>query len=177
MTGRAWDEMVTVGRVARAHGNRGAVVVNPETDFPEARFGAGRVVYARRGADVEPLTIGAVRFQQGRPIVSLVAVDSMTEAEALAGTELRVPVSDLAPLPPGTFYRHDLVGCRVVTARGELVGVVVAVEGERDVSRLVVGTPAGDVLVPIAHGICVRIDPQAREITIDPPDGLLDLNR
>lgn len=177
MTDRAWEEMVTVGRVARRHGNRGAVIVNPETDFPEARFGPGRVVYVRRGADIEPLTINGVRVQQGRPIVAFEAVDTMTQAEALAGTELRVPVADLAPLPRGAFYRHDLVGCRVVTVAGEPVGVVAAVEGDLDVSRLVVETPEGEVLVPIAREICVRIDPQAREITIDPPEGLLDLNR
>ncbi|MGE5815987.1 MAG: hypothetical protein ACM36C_15970, partial [Acidobacteriota bacterium] len=30
-----WDALVLVGRVARAHGNKGQVIVNPETDFPE----------------------------------------------------------------------------------------------------------------------------------------------
>ena len=177
MSDCAWDDMVTVGRVARTHGNRGAVVVNPETDFPDARFGAGCIVYLRRGADPEALRIRSVRFQHGRPIIQLMTVDTMTEAEALSGQELRVPASDLVPLPAGAFYRHDLVGCRVVTARGEPVGVVTAVEGEVGVSRLVVDTPCGEVLVPVAQGICVRIDPQAREIAIDPPEGLLDLNR
>ena len=42
----------------------------------------------------------------------------MNAAEALAGLELRVPVERLAPLPAGTFYRHDLVGCRVETRDG-----------------------------------------------------------
>ena len=33
-----WDEMAVVGRIARPHGIRGQVIVNPETDFPEDRF-------------------------------------------------------------------------------------------------------------------------------------------
>ncbi len=177
MTERAADDMVTVGRVARAHGNRGAVIVNPETDFAEARFRIGRDVFARRAGQLRCLTIEAVRFQYGRPIVSFRDVTTMTEAEALAGAELVVPAADLETLPEGAFYRHDLVGCRVVTATGALLGTVAAVEGERDCSRLVVRTPAGDVLVPLARGICVRIDPGAREIVIDPPEGLLELNR
>jgi 16S rRNA processing protein RimM len=177
MTDPDWEEMAVVGRVARTHGTRGAVIVNPETDFPDTRFGAGRVLFVRRAARLERLTIDAVRFHQGRPIVTLREIASMTDAEALAGAELRVPTSDLAALPPGAFYRHDLVGCRVVTIAGTTVGVVAAVEGERERSRLVVTTPAGDVLVPVAEDICVRIDPAAREITIDPPDGLLDLHR
>lgn len=176
MTDRVSDEMASVGRVARAHGNRGAVIVNPETDFAHARFRAGRVLYVRRTDGVARLMIDAVRFQSGRPIVSFREVSTMSEAEALAGVELLVPISELEPLPDGTFYRHDLVGCRVVTTDGAVVGTVAAVEGERDVSRLVLRTPAGDVLVPLAREICVRIDPAAREIVIDAPEGLLDLN-
>ena len=45
-----WDEMATVGRVARTHGNRGHVILHPETDFPERRFQVGRVLYAQRAA-------------------------------------------------------------------------------------------------------------------------------
>ena len=45
-----WDEMALVGRIARAHGIRGQVIVNPETDFPEERFqpGAELFIEARR---------------------------------------------------------------------------------------------------------------------------------
>ncbi len=173
----AWDEMAVVGRVTRPHGTRGAVLVDPETDFPEARFRPGRTVYVRRGGEVAPLTIEAARVHQGRPLVTFREVASLTAAEALAGVELRVPEVDLEPLPEGRFYRHALVGCRVVTVRGVLVGEVAAVEGESDASRLVVAGVGGDVLVPFARAICVRIDPAAREIVIDPPEGLLDLNR
>ncbi len=44
-----WDDMVLVGRIARAHGNRGQVIVDPATDFPEERFKAGSVLHIRRG--------------------------------------------------------------------------------------------------------------------------------
>ena len=37
----AWDDLVLVGRIARTHGHRGAVIVHPDTDFPEARFVPG----------------------------------------------------------------------------------------------------------------------------------------
>ena len=47
-----WSGMVAVGRVARAHGRRGEVIVNLETDFPEQRFRDGGVVYASTGEAV-----------------------------------------------------------------------------------------------------------------------------
>jgi len=39
-----WASMALVGRIARPHGNRGEVIVNPETDFPEARFRLGEIL-------------------------------------------------------------------------------------------------------------------------------------
>jgi 16S rRNA processing protein RimM len=152
------------------------VILNVETDFPEERFQAGAELFVARGDRVEPLTITTVRFQRGRPVVGLRGVDTIDAAEALAGQELRVPRDRLASLPANTFYRHDLVGCRVVTSGGEDVGVVTDVEGTMGGSRLVVAGPAGEVLVPFATEICPQVDPANRRIVIDPPEGLIDLN-
>ena len=98
-----WDEMVLVGRVARAHGNRGQVIVDPATDFPEERFKAGSVLHIRRGDTTELMTVENVRFHRGRPIVGLAGIDTMNAAEALAGTELRVGVDALQPLPARSY--------------------------------------------------------------------------
>ena len=168
--------MAVVGRIARAHGNRGQVILNLETDFPEARFHPGAELFVMRGAGVEPLTLTSVRFHGERPIIGVAGVESIDAAEALAGLELRVPADQLASLPEGTFYRHDLVGCHVETRLGVAVGVVSEVEGTLGGSRLVVAGAAGEVLIPFAAEICTAIDPAAKRIVVDPPDGLLDLN-
>jgi 16S rRNA processing protein RimM len=89
---------------------------------------------------------------------------------------LRIPAEQLATLPPGAFYHHDLVGCRVETTGGAPVGTVEAVEGAADASRLVVAGATGEILIPLATDICTTIDVRARRIVIDPPAGLLDLN-
>jgi 16S rRNA processing protein RimM len=172
----AWDAMALVGYIARAHGNRGDVIVNPETDFLEERFRPGAVLATWRGGRVEPVVVEQVRFQQGRPIVHLRGVDTMDAAEALANTELRVPMAELTELGEGRYYRHDLIACRVETTDGTLVGQVVHVESDTGNDRLVVKGAGGDVLVPMVAAIVVRIDLAAKTIVIDPPAGLLDLN-
>jgi 16S rRNA processing protein RimM len=171
-----WNDMALVGRIARAHGLRGQVIVNLETDFPEERFQPGAELFVERAGRVEPLTITTVRFHRDRPVIGLRGVESMTEAEALAGLELRVPLNTLAPLPDGVFYRHDLIGCRVETTSGGTVGVVADVEGSMTGSRLVVDGTSGEVLIPLAAEICREIDPRAKRIVIDPPEGLIALN-
>ena len=168
-------DLLLVGRVARAHGNRGQVIVNPETDFPGDRFAEGNVLVVEQGGQQIERRIASVRFQQGRPVIALEGVETMNDAEALAGAQLKMPAESLAPLPGGTYYRHDLVGCEVRTKDGQVVGSVTDVEGPIERSRLVVARKGGELLVPMVETICVEVDPQGKRIVIDPPEGLLDL--
>jgi len=167
-----FDAMAAVGTIARAHGIKGQVIVNPETDFLEERFKPGATLFTTRG----PLKVTTARFQNGRPVIGIEGVETMNDAEKLAGLELRVPVEELAALPPGTFYHHDLVGCRVVTSGGDQVGTVAGVEGTAGGSRLVVTGARGEIQIPLASDICRTIDVAGKRIVIDAPDGLLDLN-
>lgn len=168
--------MAVVGRIARAHGNRGQVIVNLDTDFPEERFRPGAELFTIRDGVMETLMLTAARFHGGRPVVGISGVDTIDAAERLAGLELRIPADRLAVLPSGTFYHHDLVGCRVETGGGVPVGVVEGVEGTLHGSRLVVAGTSGKILIPLAVAICTTIDVSAKRIVIDPPEGLLDLN-
>jgi 16S rRNA processing protein RimM len=168
--------MAVVGRIARAHGNRGQVIVDVETDFPDLRFRPGAELFVRRSGTVDVLTLATVRFQRDRPVVGFAGVGDMNAAEALAGLELRVPVGWLAPLPERSFYHHDLVGCQVQKGSGERVGMVTAVEGTTAGSRLVVEGARGEILIPLVDAICTTIDPKSKRIVVEPPEGLLELN-
>jgi 16S rRNA processing protein RimM len=168
-------DLLLVGRVARAHGNRGQVIVNPETDFPDERFAVGNDVIVEQHGASTTRRIESVRFQQGRPIVALAGVATMNDAEALAGAELKMPASSIAPLPAGTFYRHDLVGCEVQDVSGHAIGRVTRVEGPLERSRLVVAGKTGELQIPLVDGICVKVDQVAKVIVVDPPDGLLEI--
>ena len=168
--------MALVGRIARAHGLRGQVIVNLDTDFPETRFQPGAELFVERGGAVSALRLTTVRFHRDRPVIGIEGVTTISDAEALAGRELRVPADRLAPLPAGTFYHHDLVGCRVETTDGRTVGIVSGVEGAMTGSRLVIAGARGEILIPLVNDICPTIDVDAKRIVVEPPDGLLELN-
>ncbi len=171
-----WDAMAAVGRIARAHGIRGEVIVNLDTDFPNERFKPGATVYTERDGALTALTLTTVRFQNERPVIGVQGIETMNDAEDLAGLELRIPVEELTTLPVDTFYHHDLIDCEVVMADGHVVGKVEGVEGTFGRSRLVVKGVDGEILVPLVKDICRTIDVDGKRIVIDPPEGLLDLN-
>ncbi len=173
----SWQEMAVVGVVARARGRHGEVVVNPETDFPEARFRAGGTVFIAQAGKPVAVKIRDAWFHGGRPVVSFERVETMNDAERLRGAELRVPEEALHPLPPDSWYEHDLVGCAVRTVAGDEVGTVAAIEGPAGAKRLIVGARGREIDVPLVAEICVSVDAGAEAIVIDPPDGLLEVNR
>jgi 16S rRNA processing protein RimM len=173
-----WDDAILVGVVARTHGNRGEVIVNAQTDFPEERFHQGACLMARRN-DGSPVTleVATMRMHQGRPVILFKGIGSMNDAELLAGTELRIAgdEGDAELLEQGEYFHRDLIGCSVVTESGDPVGEVTAVEGDRGNTRLVVRSKRNEVLIPLAEEICT-VDVAARRITVRPPEGLLELN-
>lgn len=169
-------DLLLVGRIARAHGNRGQVIVNPDTDFPEERFVVGRALQVEQAGRTVDRRITSVRFHQGRPIVGLEGIETMDDAEALAGAELKIGASDVAPLTPGTFHHHELVGCEVRDTAGHVIGRVVRVDGPMDRSILAVDGAGSEVLIPLVADICVSVDLAAKTIVVNPPDGLIELN-
>jgi 16S rRNA processing protein RimM len=148
-------------------------VVNPETDFMEDRFRAGRTVLVGQADRLREFEIREVRFHQGRPILGFKGVDTMNDAETLAGSDVWVPESQVGPLPEGTYYRHDLVGCDAYDTEGSRLGRVTAVEGSLDRGYLVVD---GHMMIPLVAEIVVKVDISSKRVTVDPPDGLVDLN-
>jgi len=168
--------MVLVAFVARTHGNKGQVILKSESDFAEQRFRAGARVFARIGTGpIETLEVTSARFQQGRPIVGFAGFSTITEAERLAGAQLRIPETEQEALPEGVYYHHQLIGCQVVTRGGDALGRVSDVQGEGQATRLVVSGPRAEVMIPLAQEIC-EIDVAAKRIVVTPPEGLLEVN-
>jgi 16S rRNA processing protein RimM len=169
--------MVTVGRIVRPHGNRGQVVVAPETDFASERFQAGSTLHVLRDGQMTTLDVRDGREFQGRWIVGFEGVASIDDAEKLRELELRIPPESVRSPQPGSFLVHDLVGCRVTTVDGRLVGTVEHVRLDAGTPLLGVRSATGEVLVPLAEDICREVDVAGKSIVIAAPDGLIDLNR
>lgn len=173
----SWAALVTVGHVARAHGLAGMVVVAAESDAAGDRFRQGATLQAKAGEVMRELVVEHASPFQDRWLVKFEGVGDRTAAESLRGAELRVAAETLPPLPDDVFYHHALVDCEVVTTLGTIVGRVTRVEGSAGQSVLVVDDGTDDVLIPLAKALCPEIDPARRRIVVDPPAGLLELNR
>jgi len=170
---------LTVGRVVKAHGIGGEVVVEIRTDDPAARFAPGTALRARdsRGGGERHCVVESAREHGGRLLVRLAGVNDRDAADALRGSLFVIDSDELPPIDePDTYYDHQLEGLRVRTTTGTEVGVVAEVlhtpAGELLSVRRVDG---GEVLVPFVAAIVTSVSLGDRLVEIDPPEGLLEL--
>jgi len=156
-------------------GRRGEVAAELHTSFPE-RFAERRELFglatdgSRRQMQLEEHW-----FHKGHVILKLAGVDSISDAERLAGVELQIPEEQRAELEAGASYISELVGCAVID-RGSLIGTVAEVRfGAGEAPLLVVRRDEQEFLVPYAEAFLKGTDLAARRIEMELPEGLLEL--
>jgi 16S rRNA processing protein RimM len=165
----ATPDWVTIAVLGKPHGIRGEITAYSYSK-PE-RCEALREVYLFGLG--ERREVESAWFHGSTLILKFRGVDSIDDAEPLRGAEVRVPGSERAVLEPGEFFQSDLLGCEVVDRRtGESLGRVI---GWDDAGSGLLVLPGG-LLIPFARSICVEIDPGAKRIGVELPEGLKGLN-
>ena len=169
---------LTVGRVVKAHGLTGEVVVQVRTDDPELRFAPGAVLRAKGSDQPERnYTVAAARAHGSHLLVRLAGVADRDAADALRGSVFVIDSADLPPIDePDTYYDHQLEGLRVRTTAGRDIGTVAEVLHTPAGELLAVKREqAGELLVPFVSAIVTSVSLEDRIVEIDPPEGLLEL--
>lgn len=168
-----------VGRVRRAHGIRGELVVEALTDAPDAIFAAGRRVFAGtpEGAvrDGEVLRILHASPFKGGWIVAFEGINDRSAAEKWRDRTLLLPESEVEPPADNELFVHDLVGMRVVRLTSEDIGEVTEVfELPQGLVIEVRRANAKPVLLPFNEQTVTRVDAERRVIHVDPIEGLIE---
>jgi 16S rRNA processing protein RimM len=171
-------EFITLARVVKTQGRRGEVAAEMHSDVPE-RFAAGLKLLAlgksqdaRRELEVEDLWP-----HKGLLVLKFRGVDSISDAELLVGSELQLPSAERADLEPGWNYISDLIGC-VVLDRAREIGHIEDVQfGAGEAPLLMVANGAGKKFeVPFAEAYLESVDIGQRQVRMNLPDGLLEIN-
>ena len=163
-----------IGRVIKAHGIRGEVVVDPTTDEPDIRYAPGTVLHGKQGKREHTLTVAHARPHQGRLLVIFDEVPDRTAAESLRGTQFWAEQLDIDDDEEG-FYDHDLTGLRVIHEGAEIGTVTGVMSGPAGTILEVELADGKQALVPFVFDIVPDVDLEAGTCTITPPDGLLDI--
>jgi 16S rRNA processing protein RimM len=172
------EDWVVVAKIVRPQGRHGEVLCDLLTDFPERFAERKRLFLLAPKSSPREIELERHWLHQGRIVFKLAGVDSINDAELLRGCEVAIHRAERAPLDEGAVYISDLIGCLLIDSRtGAHVGDIADVDrGATATPLLVVETPSGEVLVPFAKAFTPKIDLAARQIEMQLPEGLLELN-
>jgi 16S rRNA processing protein RimM len=173
-------DLVAVGSIAKAFGIKGEVVVESLTDMPE-RFRSLQRVFlvpesvarGEENGEPEETTVTGVKVEQRGIRMRFTCAPGRTEAERLVGLLVMVAPEDAAPLPPGTFFVHQVIGFLAVDEQGAVKGTLKEVlrYPAHDVYVIAAdGKP--DLLIPAVGEFVKAIDPVARTVTVRVIEGM-----
>ncbi len=172
-----YGEFITLARVVKTQGRHGEVAAQTHSDIP-GRFAAGMKLFAlgkeqgpRRELEVEDFWP-----HKGLLVLKFAGVDSISDAELLVGAELQVPIAERAKLEPGWTYVSDLIGCTVFDHAREIGRIADVQFGAGAAPLLIVASAGKNFDVPFAEAYLEGVDVARRQVRMNLPEGMLEIN-
>lgn len=168
------ERMVALGRIVNTHGIRGELRVLPYNPDTEALH-AGTEVSLRHAGSTRSVRVESSRRHKNLILITIAGIASMTDAEALVGSEVEVAADALPAPSDGEAYHFQLIGLEVITTAGERVGVVEEIFTTAANDVCIVRAEGGrEVLIPYVDNIIREVDLDNRKLVIEPIPGLLE---
>jgi 16S rRNA processing protein RimM len=187
---------IVLAHLLRPQGRKGEVLAELLTDFPERFENQGRVFLATPGFDGEESEARAAEVQsfwlpvgrnQGRVVLKFAGIETISDAETIAGQDVIVPREERLALEDESIYISELIGCTVFDGPLQLgivedVQFAMMADGARRIDDaaplLAVASADGDeILIPYAKAFLVSVDTAAKRIEMTLPEGLVEINR
>jgi 16S rRNA processing protein RimM len=187
---------IVLAHLLRPQGRKGEVLAELFTDFPERFEKQTRVFLAPSGFAGEESAARAAEVvgfwlpvgkNEGRVVLQLAGIETISDAEAIAGLDVLVPREERLPLEDDSVYISELIGCTVydgATAVGVVGDVQFATtaDGARRLTDaaplLEVESAAGDeILIPFVKAFLIAVDTESKRIEMKLPEGLVEVNR
>ena len=162
---------LAVGKLRRPHGVQGEIVMEVLTDFPE-RLRAGDTLYI--GHEYSPMQLKNIRSQNRGMLVTFQGCSTPEAAGELRNQFVYVPAVGRPALPEGEYYHHQIIGLKVLTQQGELLGTIIEIleTGANDV--FVIRPSNGrEILIPDTDEVILQIDLDKGQMIIHLLPGLL----
>lgn len=161
-----------VGQIVNTFGVKGQLKVKPFTDDVE-RFEELKTVYICKKNEMKKVEIEDVKYHKDMVLLKIKGIDDMTQAEQYKGLFLKIDRKDAKKLPKDTYFIADLLGLKVYTDQGELLGRVddIFPTGANDV-YVVKDEMGKQILLPSIPEVLKEIDLEKEKIIVHLIEGL-----
>jgi 16S rRNA processing protein RimM len=165
--------LIFVGKIKKIRGNKGEVVVDPSPNLENYSIEEGDIVILKSAKYQKEKKVDYIKEIKGYPVLKFSDTNTINEAYKLVGYSIYT-TSDSAP----ASENNSLLNFQVVDMEGQVWGSIKEIDNSGFNPLLEVESPAGEMIyVPFANEIVKQIDEKNHILTINPPEGLKDLNK
>lgn len=168
------EEVYYLGKITRSHGLKGNVVLMLDTDQPEMYERLDSIFVEINGLLV-PFFIDRQSWSRGDS--KIISFKNSTQAlvEQLLGKNVFLPLSTLPPLSGKQFYYHEVKGFQVMDADGRSYGEITEINDQTAQHLFMLNREGKDVIIPLIKDWIQEVDRDAKRITMNLPEGLLEV--
>lgn len=165
--------LLHVGDVVGTHGLRGDLKVRLHSGDPSLLLAVDKVTLHPPSGVPVVARISRQVTHKGMVLLRLHEYESIALAEPLVGSRVKLPKTALPELEEDEYYWETLADSRVIDRRYGDLGRLVRIFTTAAHDTYVVEGRYGEVLIPAVKNFVVSIDPVAKLIEVDLPDGLV----
>lgn len=169
------EDCFYLGIIARKYSFKGEVVIVLDTDEPYL-YKNLESVFVTLGNNLVPFFIEKSSLQKGNQLrVKFEEISSQADAESILKSGVYLPLNALPKLDDNKFYYHEIIGFKITDVNYGHVGILESVNDSS--SQVLLEIKQGDIeiLFPMVDDFIKKVDKKAKEITIEAPEGLLEM--
>jgi 16S rRNA processing protein RimM len=168
------EDLVTIGKIERPFGVKGAVKVRSLSDVQGRFEQLGTVSVLNAGGGAVDRTVTHVRPAGSTYIMQFEGITTPEEASTLRGAFIRVPRRDPVSRKDDELYECDLIGMTVVDEAGHDLGLVETIWELPGHQVFVVKQGSQEVLIPAAKDFVTAVDLVQKRMTVRTIEGLVE---
>ena len=108
--------------------------------------------------------------------LKLEEVNDDDTARELIKKHIYVPKKNVSQLNNNNFFDCDIIGFKVQNKVKKYIGLASDINTSSMQNLLIVNTKKKEIMIPLVNNFIINLDKKNKIITVDLPDGLIDLN-
>ena len=147
-----------IGKIVKSFGLRGRIKAVSYLESNDKLQDLDELYIGYGNEKKWPFKLKGIQSRGKSFFLEIEGVENLQSANALIGCQVLIPTDKLEELPEGEYYWRDMIGLKVVTEEGNILGVIEAIfpTGSHDV--YVCSGGEREVLLPGIADVIRRID-------------------
>lgn len=169
------EECFFLGTIVGKYSFKGEILAKLDTDSPKTYLNIDSLFIETPKGLVPYFIVRSQLHKSSLLRLKFEGVDSESEAEALLKKELFLPLKMLPPLEGNQFYYHEIIGFSAIDQFDLPIGIIKSVNDSGPQPLFVIDAEGTEILIPVHDNFIRELDRVEKKISLDLPEGLLDI--